>query len=337
MKTHILLLFGGESSEHEVSLAGAANVFAALDDERYEISLAYIDRGGRWWLVPEVSAHHGNCPQLVPVLGTGKLVTMPEGTVLRPDVLLPILHGKNGEDGTVQGLATLLHVPIVGPSTLGAAVTMDKDMTKRLLREGGVPVVDSVLWHVADEAPEYEEVTTALGRTLFVKPVNAGSSVGVSKVEDEQQYRAALDLAARHDSKVLIEEAITGREVELAVLGNAHPSVSQPGEIKPGSEFYDYEDKYDPRSSAKVIVPAEVEEEVAAELRRLAVKAYRLTDGHGMARVDFFVTTDNDIYLGEINSIPGFTNISMYPKLWRERGLTYPALLDKLIDLALEK
>lgn len=337
MRTHVLLLFGGESSEHDVSLAGAANVFAALDDERYDIKLCYIDRGGKWWLVPEVTSHHANCPQLVPVLGTGKLLTIPEGTVVRPDVLLPILHGRNGEDGALQGLAQLLHVPIVGPSTLAAALTMDKDVTKRLLRQGGVPVVDDIVWHTDDEPVPYGTVSEKLGVVVFVKPANAGSSVGVSRAEDEASYLTALKAAAEHDDKVLIERAVVGREIELAVLGNDHPSVSMPGEIVPGSEFYDYEDKYDPQSTARVIVPADLDNDMSVELRRLAQHAYRLTAGRGMARIDFFVTEQGDIYLNEINAIPGFTNISMYPKLWRERGLSYPALLDRLIELAREK
>lgn len=337
MRTQVLLLFGGESSEHDVSIAGAANVFAALDDERYEIRLCYIDRGGRWWLVPDVSSHHADCPQLVPVLGAGRFITLPEDITIRPDVLLPILHGKNGEDGTVQGLGKLLHIPTVGPSLLGAALTMDKDLTKRVLREGGVPVIDDIVWNVADELPKYSEVKDRFGGVVFVKPARAGSSVGVTKVHDESEFRSALRLAAAHDSKVLIEPAISGQEVELSVLGNEHPSVSMPGEIRPGAEFYDYADKYDAASKAQVIVPAELDEATTAALRRHAARAYRLTSGHGMARVDFFVADDGNIYLLEVNAIPGFTSISMYPKLWRERGMTYPALLDKLISLALEK
>lgn len=337
MRTRVLLLFGGESSEHDVSLAGAANVFAALDDERYHIELGYIDRHGKWWLVPEVSPHHENCPQLIPVPGTGKFITMPEHTVIQPDVLLPILHGKHGEDGSVQGLASLLHVPVVGPGILGACVTMDKDVTKRLLRDAAIPVVEWHVWRTAQEPPTYAELQATLGATLFVKPANAGSSVGVSKVTGSGEYHEALRTAAEHDDTVLIEAAVQAREIELAVIGTKTPRVSTAGEIIAGAEFYDYEDKYNPASVARVVIPAELEEDIVEQLRDYALRAYRVTGGRGMARIDFFVTNDGQIYLNEINSIPGFTNISMYPKLWRHEGISYPALLDRLIADALEK
>lgn len=337
MRTHVLLLFGGESSEHDVSIAGAANVFAALDDEKYLTQLCYIDRSGKWWLVPEVSPHHMNCPQILPVPGTGKLVTIPEGTVLRPDVILPILHGKHGEDGTIQGLASLLHVPIVGPSTQGASVTMDKDMTKRLLRDAGVPVIDWMNWRVHDKPPDYSAVVQRLGATVFVKPSRAGSSVGVSKVTNKDEYQAALELAAKHDDLVLIEKAVKGREIEVGVLGTDKAEASVAGEIKPGADFYDYEDKYNPASRAEVIIPAEISDQQQSELKELALKAYAATAGRGMARIDFFLGDHGRIYLNEINAIPGFTNISMYPKLWRHQGLSYPVLLDRLIQLAVDK
>ncbi|HET7630225.1 MAG TPA: D-alanine--D-alanine ligase family protein [Candidatus Saccharimonadales bacterium] len=336
MRTRVLLLFGGQSSEHEVSLAGAANVFAALDDQKYDISLGYIDKSGKWYLVPDIDPDHTNCPQLVPVLGTSRFVTMPEGTILQADVILPILHGKNGEDGTVQGLAKLLHVPMVGPSILGASLTMDKALTKTVLMATDVPVIDGVTWLTADEKPDYGELVARLGEVLFVKPANAGSSVGVSKVSMADEFAAALTLAAEHDDKVLIERAIIGREVEVAVLGNGQPSTSQPGEIKANADFYNYDAKYDPSSQAEIIVPAELDEATTKRLRELSSRAYRATAGHGMARVDFLIDEQGQAYVMEINSIPGFTNISMYPKLWRERGMSYPALLDKLIELALE-
>ncbi|HET6622464.1 MAG TPA: D-alanine--D-alanine ligase family protein [Candidatus Saccharimonadales bacterium] len=336
MRTRVLLLFGGQSTEHEVSLSGAANVFAALDDQKYDISLGLIDKSGKWYLVPEIDPDHTNCPQLVPVLGTSRFVTVPEGVILQPDVILPILHGQFGEDGTVQGLAKLLHIPIVGPSLLGAALTMDKQLTKTVLTAAGVPVVDGVLWRTVEEKPDYSKLAEQLGEVMFVKPANAGSSVGVSKVRTAEEFVAALALAAEHDDKVLIERAIDGREVEVAVLGNARPSTSQPGEIKANAEFYDYTAKYDPSSQAEVIVPADLDEATIKKIREFSSKAYQATAGHGMARVDFLIDEDGEAYVIEVNSIPGFTNISMYPKLWRERGLSYPALLDKLIELALE-
>lgn len=335
-KRHVLLLFGGESSEYDVSIASAHNVYAALDDSTYEVSLGLIDRSGHWWLVDSIEGDHMGCPQLVPVLGQARFVTIPETRVLHPDVILPILHGRQGEDGTVQGLAKLLHIPMVGPSLLSAALTMDKELTKRVLRETGVPVVDWLTWRTWEPAPSYQTVVTQLGSEVFVKPANAGSSVGVSKVHDETEYDAALDEAARHDRKVLIERSIKGREIELAALGNGEARITHPGEIIPGAEFYSYDDKYSATSTSRAVVPADLDDTVVDALRDYAHRAYVATLGQGMARLDFFVTEQGDIYLNEINSIPGFTNISMYPKLWRHEGLSYPALIDRLIALALE-
>lgn len=334
---HVMLVYGGQSSEHDVSVASARNVFAALDDTRYDVSTCLIDRDGKWWLQESIGDYHSGSPQLLPVLGQKKFVTLPDHKIVQPDVILPILHGKNGEDGTVQGLAELLSIPYVGPSLLGAALTMDKDVTKRLLRQAGVPVVDEIVWRTYTDQPSYQAVAEQLGAVVFVKPARSGSSVGVSKVTDEMTLAAALDEAAKHDDKVLIERAIVGREIEVAVLGNTELRISMPGEIKPGAEFYDFDDKYNPTSSATVQIPADLAPELRDRIRDMAATAYKVTDGHGMARIDFFVTDDNEVYLNEINSIPGFTNISMYPKMMRHDGLAYPDLIARLIDLALER
>lgn len=333
MRPQILLLFGGESSEHEVSIAGAHNVFAALDEHRYDVSLCYITREGKWLLVDSIDDLNSD-RELMPVLGEQKFVT--NEAEITPDVLLPILHGYHGEDGDVQGLARLMHIPCVGPSLVGAAITLDKDVTKRLLRDAGIPVIDWLTWRTADPRPMYDNVVAKLGEPLFVKPANAGSSVGVSKVTNEHEYVEALDLAAKHDHLVLIEKGPKVREIETAVLGNHHPEVTEPGEILPGQEFYSYEDKYDAGSTAQVRIPAEIDSETSEAIRHYAIKAYMATRGWGMARIDFFIDESGQIYLNEINSIPGFTNISMYPKLWRQAGLSYPELLDRLIALARE-
>ena len=272
----------------------------------------------------------------MPVLGQKKFVTLPDHRIIQPDVLLPILHGKNGEDGTVQGLAELLGIPCAGPSLLGAALTMDKDLTKRLLRQANVPVVDDIVCITRQKRPSYDDVVLKLGGVVFVKPSRSGSSVGVSKVVDETSFTSALDEAAKHDSKVLIERAVNGREIEIAALGNGDVRISTPGEIIPGAEFYDYDDKYNPGSSSTVQIPAELGPELTDELKRNAALAYDACGGHGMARIDFFVTNDGSYYLNEINSIPGFTNISMYPKMWRHDGIAYPDLVARLIELALE-
>ncbi len=334
--THVLLVYGGQSTEHEVSVASARNVFAALDNTLYDITTCLIDKDGRWWLVESVGEDHSGNPQLLPVLGQQRFITLPDHRIVRPDVLLPILHGKHGEDGTVQGLAELLGIPCVGPSLLSAAVTMDKDMTKRLLEYADIPVVPWKTWLVHDQQPDYDTLTKELGTNLFVKPASAGSSIGVSHVTSGDQWEVILDKAAEHSEMVLIEKAISAREIEVAVLGNHEPMVSSPGEITAGEDFYSYEDKYDTSSKSQVTIPAELPSEVTAKIKEYAQKAYIVTECRGMARVDFFVDENMNIYLNEINSIPGFTNISMYPKLWRNEGISYPQLLSRLIDLALE-
>ena len=327
--TRVLVVFGGESSEHDVSIASAHNVCDALDRDKYDIKLAYITAKGEWQLVSSVNADDG--VNITPIFGKKKFLTS-DNTDILVDVMLPILHGQNGEDGTVQGMAKLLHVPCVGPGLIGAAMTMDKDITKRLLRDGGVPVVDWVLWRACEKAPAYKEVTGRLGgETIFVKPANAGSSVGVSKARNEDEFQQALLVAAVHDSLVLIEPAMNIREIELAVLGTDIPQVSTPGEVIAGADFYSYEDKYAADSLSTIQIPAKLSNDTIRQLQDYAVEAYRLTRGQGMARVDFFVTNEEQIYLNEINAIPGFTNISMYPKLWQHDGVEYSELLDRLI------
>jgi len=333
-KISVLLVFGGQSSEHDVSLASAHNVYAALDEDKYDVFPCYITRKGEWHLVDGID-DRALYQVLTPHLGEKQFETA-DGTVIEPDVMLPILHGIHGEDGDVQGLARLMGLPCVGPSLIGAAITMDKDVAKRLFRDAGIPVVDWLTWHTDDPQPMYDNVVARLGEVIFVKPANTGSSVGVSKAKNSTEFSAALKEAAKHDRLVMIERAITGREIEIAVLGNEHPNITRPGEILPGEEFYSYEDKYDVASTAQVKVPADLDGDVAEHLTQYALKAYRAARGHGMARVDFFVTQEGEIFLNEINSIPGFTNISMYPKLWRAEGISYPALLDRLVTLALE-
>lgn len=334
-RLRVLLIFGGESSEHEVSINSATNVLAALDAARYDINLCYIDRAGQWRLVETIEARNQPSPHLTPQLGQRSLLI--DGVDPLPiDLIIPVLHGKNGEDGSVQGLAQLLHIPYVGPSLLSAAVTMDKDMTKRLALGAHVPVVP---WRtLANDAPRptFAEIADELGTPVFIKPSRAGSSVGVNKVHSAEAFTTALDEAFRHDNTVLIEQAITAREIELAVLGRGTSArVSMPGEILPGEEFYSYDDKYSASSTSRVVIPADVDESVATKLQRLALAAYQATGGRGMARVDFFLDPTGQIFLNEINSIPGFTNISMYPKLWEASGLSPQALVDELIKEAL--
>ena len=334
----VLVLFGGESSEHEVSINSARNVYAAIDTDCYDLLLGYIDKHGKWWLLDEwtdrLDQHGGS--QLLAAPGSGSLVVMPGSGIIHPDVIMPVLHGKNGEDGTVQGLATLLHVPIVGCDTTASAVCMDKVLTKQVLEANGIATARCVVYRAGNPMPNYQDVVAQLGEPLFVKPSRSGSSVGVSKVHDESEFLPAMTRALECDDRVLVEEAIVGRELETAVLGNPpHHKVSDVGEIIAGAEFYDYDDKYSTASASRVIPRAELDDTVRETIRNTSRKAYEVLGCTGLARVDYLLRGDTP-YVIEVNTFPGFTNISMYPKLWREQGMFYPELIDALIASALE-
>lgn len=313
-KLRVAVLYGGRSGEHEVSVRSARSIIAAMDPARYQVVPFFITIGGRWRphpIRPEPRANPGI------------------------DVVFPVLHGTFGEDGTVQGLLELADLPYVGAGVLASSVAMDKDITKRLCLERGLPVVE----HVALERARLsvKAVERRLRYPVFVKPANLGSSVGISKAGSRAALRKALALAAAYDTKVIVERSIQGRELECSVLGNEQPQASVPCEIIPSREFYDYEDKYK-LNRARTIVPADLTPEQAEEVRRLAVECYRAVACEGMARVDFLLEADTGrIYINEINSIPGFTSISMYPKMWEASGLPYPRLIDRLIELALER
>lgn len=335
----VLLLFGGESSEHDVSVSSARNVYAAIDENLFDVALGYIDQAGRWWLLPSFDdpIRTTEAVQLLPVLGAHGFTTLPHGKTVTPQVILPILHGKNGEDGTVQALAALMHIPIVGCGMSSSALCMDKVASKQIAQAHGITVVPSEVHHSYDPMPGFNKLSTTLGSPLFVKPANAGSSVGVSKVHTEDELDQALRMAHQHDSVALIERGITARELEVAILGNVpHHQASSVGEVKPEGEFYSYDSKYSNTSTSQVVIPAELDSELAERVREQALTLFAVLGCRGLARVDFFLDENNQLYFNEINTLPGFTNISMYPKLWRERGISYPALIEKLIDLALE-
>lgn len=337
VKTKVLVVYGGQSSEHEVSILSARNVLAALDLSKYEPTLCFIDKTGEWWLQESFSESVNGTEQLLPAPGKGYFVIHPSGGRIEPDVVFPVLHGHNGEDGAIQGLLQLMGIPYAGPSLLSAAVTMNKDLTKQLMKQAGIPVVPSIVWSTVDEVPSYDLVANELGEDVFVKPVSAGSSVGVSHVTSLDAWESALHLAAENSDTVLIEKTIQGREIEIAVLGNSDAQVTMPGEVASNDDFYSYDAKYGDDSASVVTIPASgLSEATINTLRQYALKAYTAVEGRGMARVDFFVTDEESIFLNEINSIPGFTNISMYPKLWQERGVEYKKLVDRLITLAVE-
>ena len=349
-RVHVGLLYGGLSAEHDVSIVSARNVYAAIDPARYRVTLIRIDRAGRWRVERPEALRGGAAPDDAgdEVLfspaddGAEVLIRRDAGdgaARLEPlalDVAFPMLHGQNGEDGRVQGFLTTIGIPYVGPDVLGSAVCMDKEVTKRLLRDSGLPIVPFRIVR-RGEQPRYEDVAEALGSTLFVKPANSGSSVGTSKADDAGGFAQALALAFAYDHKVLVETAIAGREVECAVLGNEEPRASVPGEIVMTAPFYTYEAKYLDADASRMEVPADLPAAVAERVRALAVEACRVLGCEGMARVDFFVTPDGDVFINEVNTIPGFTERSMYPVMWAETGLPYGALVDALIQLALDR
>jgi D-alanine-D-alanine ligase len=334
----VMLLFGGESSEHTVSISSARNVFAALDSTKFDVILSYIDKTGKWWLLNDLEqvGDIDQASELMPVLGDRCFVVVDTNQRAKPDVILPILHGENGEDGTVQGLARLLHIPIVGCGVAASAVCIDKVLTKQILESNGIITVPYDVHYACEVMPKYDDLYAKFGSNLFIKPSGCGSSVGVSKVTNEAELTLAIDEAHKYDSKVLVEKAIKARELEVAIIGNGSDArASVVGEIIPDRGFYDFESKYSDSSQSRVIIPAELEQDISDSIRTVAVKAYQAIGCSGLARVDFFLSDNNAIYLNEINTLPGFTNISMYPKLLMNDGLTYPKLIEKLIDLAL--
>jgi len=351
-KINVAVLFGGKSAEHEVSLQSAKNVINAIDREKYAVTLIGIDKSGHWYInansqfmlnyidLREVTTNKAHSEVvLVPGDEGQHLIHIAEGHIgCKIDVVFPVLHGPYGEDGTVQGLLKLANIPFVGPGVLGSAVGMDKDVAKRLLRDAKIPIAKFVAVHAWDKDKiAFREAVQCLGLPLFVKPANAGSSVGVSKVHDESQFNSALQRAFEFDHKILIEEFIQGREVECAVLGNEDPVASNIGEIIPQQDFYSYEAKYLDENGALINIPAELAAKTKKAIQELAIKTFQTLGCEGMARIDFFLTKDNRVVVNEINTIPGFTKISMYPKLWENSGITYQELVDQLIQLALAR
>jgi D-alanine-D-alanine ligase len=314
MKLRVAVLFGGRSGEHEVSVRSARAVMDAMDPEKYEVIEYFIDPEGKWVpgpILPEPGAH----PEI--------------------DVVFPVLHGTFGEDGTVQGLLELADLPYVGAGVLASAVSMDKEMMKRVCAERMLPIVDYVM--VDRDHLDAASVAGKVPFPVFVKPANLGSSVGISKAHDAGELASALELAARYDRKIIVERGIVGRELECAVLGNQQPQASLPCEILPSREFYDYEDKY-LLDRARTQVPADLPAEKTEELRRLAVECYRAVECEGMGRVDFLLEdTTGKLYINEINTIPGFTSISMFPKMWEHSGVGFAPLIERLIELALDR
>ena len=314
MKQRVAIIYGGRSGEHEVSIRSAKSIMEAIDRDRYDVVEYFISKEGKWQPRPILPEPNSN-PDI--------------------DVVFPVLHGTYGEDGTVQGLLELADLPYVGAGVLGSSASMDKDLMKRLCRERGLPVVD---WMVLSrDNLDSADPCLHFSYPMFVKPANLGSSVGISKARDCKELRAALELASKYDRKIIVERAVDAREFECSVLGNAQPEASLPCEILPSREFYDYEDKY-LLDQAQFVLPADLSEKQTAELRKMAIECYQAVQCEGMARVDFLLERSNGrLYINEINTIPGFTSISMYPKMWEYSGVSYSELIHRLIQFALER
>lgn len=353
-KITVAVLFGGKSGEHEVSLTSAASILAAIDRTKYNVIPIGITKEGQWRSDP------GFLEEKFPkILQEGSPVLLPTepstsaqfiqfdaathwvGQQIPIDVVFPVLHGPFGEDGAIQGLLEMANVPYVGAGVLGSAIAMDKDVMKRLFQQAGLPTAPFLAYkrrHWSRQRQKVEqEVARKLGYPCFVKPANLGSSIGISKVDRVQQLSQALTLAGEFDDKIIVEKALDAREIECSVLGNANLQASLPGEIIPRADFYDYQSKY-LDDSAQLVVPAPLRPEQVEKIQELALKSFQVLECQGMARVDFFLErATEDIYVNEINTIPGFTSISMYPKLWQASGMAYSELIDRLIELAMER
>ena len=349
-KLRVGIVFGGKSAEHEISLQSAKNVADALDTEKYEVTLIGIDTSGQWLLpnqsrfllnennskLVKLNKENAQTVALVPENG-GEFANLTESqSHTSVDVIFPLLHGPFGEDGTVQGLLKLANVPFVGSGVLGSAVGMDKDVMKRLLRDAGISVAKFRVFRQGD-ALEFESVKRKLGMPVFVKPANLGSSVGVSKVRNQKEFEAAVVNAFHYDTKILIEEMIVGREIECGVLGNQNPLASVVGEVLPSQEFYSYEAKYIDEHGAVLKIPADISKRKQVEVQELAITTFRTLECEGLGRVDFFLKESGELFVNEINTMPGFTSASMYPRLWEASGVPYSDLIDRLIQLAIER
>jgi len=349
-KLRVALLFGGKSAEHEISLISARNIVEAMDATKYDVVAIGIDKQGRWHLDESARLLHGVAQSEVDFKGAKNSAAVRPGDTPMPlvrssgsglgaiDVVFPVLHGPFGEDGTVQGLLKLANIPFVGAGVLGSAVGMDKDVMKRLLRDAKIPIAKFLVFERSGASKiNFVDVKRRLGLPFFVKPANLGSSVGISKVSANKQFGGAIRKAFRYDNKILIEESIRGREIECSVLGNDNPIASLPGEIITPHDFYSYDAKYLDEKGAQLVIPAALPKKIVKAVQGLALRTFKTLACEGMARVDFFLRDNREIFVNEINTIPGFTKISMYPKLWEASGIPYSKLIDRLIQLALEK
>lgn len=343
-KLTVGVVFGGKSGEHEVSLNSAFHVVEAINKEKYDVVMIGITKEGQWHIYNGSAGkvRRNSWQQDEENIIREVDFMDPKGPIGKIDIFFPVLHGPNGEDGTVQGFFTILNKPYVGCGVFASSAGMDKVASKILFEAAGIPIVPYVSFFAEEWNSEQETLIAQMEETLsypiFIKPVNMGSSVGISKTKNRAELQKAIENALLYDTKILAEKFIDGREIECAVLGNFHASASTPGEIIPSREFYDYESKYMDGDASRVVIPAEITAEQAALVKKYALQAFRAIDGSGLCRADFFIDkTNGSLYINEVNTMPGFTEISMYPKMMLHEGLTYTELIEKLIELGLEK
>ena len=344
-KISLAIIFGGKSAEHGVSVVSAQNIVKALNKEKYNITLIGIDKKGEWnyfsekdfFSINEVKESNNNL-KVYPSTKNNKFYLSIGNNETLIEVVFPVLHGTYGEDGTFQGFCKLFNVAFVGPDVLSSAICMDKDVSKRLLRDSNIPIANFLVFNNQErDIISFSEIKKALGLPFFIKPANLGSSVGISKIKTEKDFKVALEKAFLYDKKIVVEENIDGREIEISVLGNEKPTASLPGEIIANHDFYSYEAKYIDKNGSSLIAPVNLPQDLIEEIQSLAIKSFKTLSCEGMARVDFFLTKEQKVIVNEINTIPGFTSISMYPKLFEVSGLKYSDLIDKLIIFAIEK
>lgn len=349
MSIKVGLFFGGQSAEHEVSLQSAHNIFAALDQKKYRPFLFAISKTGQWYLAPpinfllqpqdpkNITLNLKICQPIAFIPGNrGQFINLKTHQIDSIDLAFPILHGPFGEDGSIQGFLKAINLPFVGADILGSAVGMDKDIMKRLLQAANLPIAKFLT--LTESSPlTYSQIITQLGIPFFVKPANLGSSIGISKVNDESQYLLALQQAFTHDPKAILETNIIGREIECSVLGNQPSQISLPGEIIPHHDFYSYDAKYLDANGATFKIPAPLSPTLTQKIQTLALQTFETLCCRDFARVDFFLQANEQIFINEINTIPGFTSISMYPQLWEKSGLSYPDLIDRLLQFAWQR
>lgn len=338
-KIRVAVVFGGRSTEHEISLISATGILKNINRELYQVIPLKIDIEGHWFLQSseDVNSSLGTPITLTQGKNGASILENGTGKILQEiDIVFPVLHGVFGEDGTIQGLLKMLNVAFVGCGVLASSTCMDKDVTKRLLRDASIAIAPYVCatW---THQPSFEKVEQELGLPLFIKPANLGSSVGVHKINSKSEYESALKDALKYDNKVLIEQNINGREIEVAVMGNEKPQASLPGEIVNTAGFYDFESKYVSKDASSIHIPAQLSDEQIIEIRKTAKKAYAALGCEGLARVDFFIADNGTIMINEINTLPGFTPISMYPKMWEATGVGYSELIELLIQFGLER